>query len=98
MSGRVSGCDKNNRNNLVQDVRRILNLDTKVNGYGIVEKFIPSNIIDISTRLEILLGLKLSRQTDTLTEARNLFDELYKRGEKQKEQQNRKAFDKNVTQ
>ena len=97
MSGRVSGCDKNNKNNLVQDVRRILNLDTKVNGRGIEKIFFPSSTIDISTRLEILLGLKLSRQTDTLTEARNLFDELYKRGEKQKEQ-NRKAFDKNVTQ
>ena len=42
---------------------------------------IPSNIIDIYTRFEILLGLKLSGQTDTLTEASNLIDELYKRGE-----------------
>ena len=39
---------------------------------------IPSNIIDIYTRLAILLGLKLSGQTDTLTEASNLIDELYK--------------------
>ena len=42
---------------------------------------VPSNIIDIYTRLEILLGTKLSSQTDTLTEASNLIDELYKRGE-----------------
>ena len=42
---------------------------------------IPSNIIDIYTRLEVLLGLKLSGYTDTLTEASNLVDELYKRGE-----------------
>ena len=42
---------------------------------------IPSNIINIYTRLEILLGLKLSGHTDTLTEASNLIDELYKRGE-----------------
>ena len=42
---------------------------------------IPNNIIDIYTRLEILLGLKLSGHTDTLTEASNLIDELYKRGE-----------------
>ena len=42
---------------------------------------IPSNIIDTYTRLEILLGLKLSGHTDTLTEASNLIDELYKRGE-----------------
>ena len=32
---------------------------------------VPSNIIDIYTRLEILLGLKLSGHTDTLTEASN---------------------------
>ena len=46
-----------------------------------VKIFIPSNIIDIYTRLEVLLGLKLSGHTDTLTEASNLIDELYKRGE-----------------
>ena len=46
-----------------------------------VKIIIPSNIIDIYTRLEILLGLKLSGHTDTLTEASNLIDELYKRGE-----------------
>ena len=39
---------------------------------------IPSNIIDNYTRLEILLGLKLSGHTDTLTEASNLIYELYK--------------------
>ena len=47
----------------------------------------PSNIIDIYSRLEFLLGLKISGHTDTLTEARNLIDELYKRGEIQNEQQ-----------
>ena len=52
-----------------------------------VKTFIPSNIINIYTRLEILLGLKLSGHTDTLTEASNLMDELYKRGETQNEQQ-----------
>ena len=35
---------------------------------------IPSNIIDIWSRLEILLGLKLSGQISTLTEATNLKD------------------------
>ena len=44
---------------------------------------IPSNLVDIYTRLEVLLGLKLSGHTDTLTEASNLTDELYKRGEVQ---------------
>ena len=51
-----------------------------------VKIVIPPNIIDIYTRLEILLGLKLSGHTDTLTEASNLIDELYKRGEIQKKQ------------
>ena len=37
-----------------------------------VKIIIPSNITDIYTRLEILLGLKLSGHTDTLTEASNL--------------------------
>ena len=55
---------------------------------------IPSNIIDIYTRLEILLRLKLSGHTDTLTEASNLIDELYKRGEIQNEQQYRNALKK----
>ena len=55
---------------------------------------IPSNIIDIYTRLEILLGLKLSGHIDTLTEASNLIDELYKRGEIQNKQQYRNALNK----
>ena len=54
----------------------------------------PFNIIDIYTRLEILLGLKLSGHTDTPTEASNLIDELYKRGDIQNKQQYRNAFNK----
>ena len=46
---------------------------------------IPSNIIDVYTRLEKLLGLGLSGHTDTLTEASNLIDELFKKGEIQNE-------------
>ena len=41
-----------------------------------VKIIIPSNIIDIYTRLEILLGLKFFGDTDTITEASNLIDEL----------------------
>ena len=63
-------------------------------GRGIEKIIIPSNIIDIYTRLEVLLGLKLSGHTDTLTEASNLIDELYKRGEIQNKQQYRNALDK----
>ena len=59
-----------------------------------VKIIIPSNIIDIYTRLEILLGLKLSGHTDTLSEASNLVDELYKRGEIQNKQQYRNALNK----
>ena len=57
-----------------------------------VKIIIPSNIIDIYTRLEVLLGLKLSGHTDTLTEASNLIDELYERGEIQTKQQYRNAL------
>ena len=59
-----------------------------------VKIIIPSNIINIYTRLEILLGLKLSGHTNTLTEESTLIDELYKRGEIQSEQQYRNAIDK----
>ena len=63
-------------------------------GERIQKIIIPSNIIDIYTRLEILLGLKLSGHTDTLTEASNLIDELYKLGEIHNKQQYRNALNK----
>ena len=66
-------------------------------GRGIEKIIIPSNIIDIYSRLEILLGLKLSGHIDTLTEASNLIDELYKRGEIQNKQQYRNALNKFLT-
>ena len=59
-----------------------------------VKIILLSNVIDIYTRLEILLGLKLSGHSDTSTEASNLIEELYKRGEIQNEQQYRNAFSK----
>ena len=66
----------------------------KLEGKGIQKINIPSNIIDIYTRLEVLLGLKLSGHSDTLTEASNLIDELYKRCEIQNKQQYRNALSK----
>ena len=63
-------------------------------GQGVEKIIIPSNINDIYTRLEILLGLNLSGHTDTLTEASNLIDELYKRGEIQNKQQYQNALNK----
>ena len=65
--------------------------DLQGEGFKII---IPSNIIDIYTRLEVLLGLKLSGHTDTLTKASNLIDELYKRSEIQNKQQYRNALSK----
>ena len=59
-----------------------------------VKIIIPSNIIDIYTRLEVLLGLNLCGHGDTLTEAGILLDELYKRGEIQNKQQYRNALNK----
>ena len=87
-----SGRDKYIKNNLDNDVRKLLNLDTKLKGREIEKTIIPSNIIDIYTRLEILLGLRLSGHTYTLSEASNLTDDLYKRGEIQNEQQYRTAL------
>ena len=66
-------------------------------GQGIEKIIIPSKIIDIYTRLEIILGLKLSGHSDTLIEASNLIDELYKRGEIQTKQQYRNALNKFYT-
>ena len=63
-----------------------------------VKIIIPYNIIDIYTRIGILLGLELSGHTDTLREASNLIDELYKRGEIRKEQQYRNALNNFCTQ
>ena len=78
---------------LVEDIqnRTFDEIDLKGQGIKII---IPNNIIDIYTRLEILLGLKISGHTDTLREASNLTDELYKRGEIQNKQQNRNALNK----
>ena len=74
-------------------ITAIENKSDNLEGDG-VKIIIPNNIIDIYTRLEVLLGLKLSGHTDTLTEASNLIDELYKRGEIQDKNQYRNAINK----
>ena len=91
---RMSGRDRYIKNDLDNDVRRILILGKKLKGRGVEKIILPSNIIDICTRLEILLGLKISGHTDTLAEAKNLIDELYKQGEIQNKQQYRNAPNK----
>ena len=96
--GRLSGRDSDITYELDNEVSRILNLNTKLKGRGVEKIFIPSNIIDIYTRIEVLLGLKISGHNDTLTEASNLIDDLYKRGEIQKKQQYGNAPNKFLTQ
>ena len=91
---RSTGRDRYIKNDLDNDVTKVLNLDTKLKGRGIEKTINPSNIIDISTRLEILLCLNLSGHNKTLTEASNLIDELYKLGELQNKQQYRNALNK----
>ena len=87
---------KSIKNDLKKRVHKIKNPPLTLQGEG-VKIIIPSNTIDIYTRLQVLLGLKLSGHTDTLTEASNLMDELYKRGEIQNKQQNRNAMGKFLT-
>ena len=67
------------------------NVSDDLQGEG-VKFIIPSNVNYFYTRLEILLGLKLSGHTKFLTEASNLIDELYKRNEIESEQRNQKAL------
>ena len=90
--------EKTNQNNFFKRLfNQFRNIEKEepdnIKGEG-VKVIIPSNIIDIYTRLEVLLGLKLSGHTDTLTKASNLTDELYKRGEIQNNQQYRNALNK----
>ena len=77
------------QNKTIEEIK--LDSDSDLQGEG-VKIIIPSNIIDIYTRLEKLLGLKLSGHTDTLTEASNLIVELYKRGDIQNKEQYRNAL------
>ena len=92
--GKMSNRDRFIENDLDNDVIKILNLDKKFEGKRVEKIIMPSNIIDIYTRLEVLLGLKLSGHSDNLTEASNLIDELYKKDEIQNKQQYRNALDK----
>ena len=65
----------------------------ELEGQGIKTIF-PTDILDIYSRLQVLLGIKWSGQTDALTEASNLIDEIYERCELQTEQKYRNALDK----
>ena len=76
-----------------ENTKNIL-IPINLQGRRIEKIIIPNNIIDIYTRLEVLLGLKLSGHTNTLTEASNLIDELYKLGEIQNKRQYQNALNK----
>ena len=54
---------------------------------------IPSKLIVLHTRLEVLLGLNLSGHTNILAEASNVLNEFYQGGEIENEQQHRNALD-----
>ena len=54
--GPMSGRDRYIQKKLDDDVRKILNLDRQLKGRGVEKNIIPSNIIDIYTRQEVLLG------------------------------------------
>ena len=88
----LPGAIKNIRNPHIPSIENVED-SSDLEGQG-VKIIIPANIIDIYTRLEIFLGPKLSGHTDTLTEASNLIDELYQRGEIQNKQQYRSALNK----
>ena len=75
---------------MVEEIRNKMFNEIDLGGQG-HKIIIPSNIIDIYTRLEVLLGLHLSGHSDNLTEASNVIDELYRRGEIQNKQQYRNA-------
>ena len=52
----LTGRDRYIKYDLDNEVSRILNLDTKLKGRGVDKIIIPTNIIDIYTRREVLLG------------------------------------------
>ena len=68
-------------------------ISVNLKGEG-VKIMIPSNVIDIDTRLSISLGFEISGHSYTVTEALNLIDEIFKRDEIQNEQQYRNGPDK----
>ena len=91
---KMSGRDRYFKKDHDNDVMKILNSDKKLKGKGVEKITIPSNIIDIYTRLEVVFGLKLSGLTGVFSEASNLLDELNKRGEIQNKKQYRNALNK----
>ena len=63
----------------------------EIEGQG-MKILINSNIIDIWTKLEVLLEITLSGHTDTLTEGSNLIGELFKKIQKKQSQRCSKSL------
>ena len=77
--GKISGRSNYIKRHLDSDVKTILNETAgEIEGQG-MKILINSNIIDIRTKLEVLLELTLSGHTDTLSGGSNLINELYKK-------------------
>ena len=95
-TGKEDGENARKRLIQVQFSKGLAGIETELDDLQVEEMkiFVPSNIIDIWTILELLTGLKLSAHADTLTEASILIDHLYERGEKQNERQYQMALDK----
>ena len=107
---RKSGRREYIRNKLASRVQKILNpplstiasgesdeyesLSSDLEGNGTKTIVVPSDSNEIWSRLQILLGLKLAGHTDTLIEASQLLDVLFKKGEIQTQQQYSNAIDK----
>ena len=93
--GHPSGRDNYIRDKLIDEVNRTLKAPRKIEGDSGplqgegMKIIIPSNVIDNWTWPEVLLGLKLSGHSDTLTETSNLIDTINKKGEIQNERQYR---------
>ena len=78
----------------IKNLKLFLKKKQNLEVQGVEKIIIPSNIIVIYTRIEVLLGLKLSGHTDTLTEASNLIGQLYKMSDTQSEQEYGNALNK----
>ena len=75
-------------------------IGSDIDGNGVKKRIIvvPEGSDEIWTKLQVLLGFKLSGHTDTLIEASQLIDALFKKGEIETDQQYRNAINKFKTQ
>ena len=77
--------------NKVEKLQNISMEEFNLQGLGL-KIITSSNILDIYTRLEVSMGIKLSGHSDIFTEVSNFIDELRKIGDTQTEQHYRYAL------